>query len=263
MNSIFKSYLQPELTDPYLLCGLPDMGFAAKQVGDYLIEKFKAELFEEIFSPHFPAHVIITQEGIVELMKNELFYWKRDNLKNDLILLTGNAQAISPEGQYELVDEILSRMKKLNVKKIITIAPNIVSDRAQNETPKIHGVVNNSNLIDTLKEYEIPLLEKGSVRGFNGLLLGMAKLEKIEGICLVPDTLDYITISGHLLADAKAAKAALEILSKMLKIKVDMTDMDKQAKSTEEFIQKLEDAEKQTLEEISKSELSRKQQYYI
>lgn len=263
MKSIFKLHFQPILNEPYLLCGLPDVGFVAKQVVDYLIEKFRAQLFEEVYSPHFPTHVLITKDGTVEPMKNEFYCCKNIGAEKDLILFTGNTQALSPEGQYELVNETLKRMKKLNVKKLFTIAPHVVTDRMQNEIPKVYGVVNNPYLIGMLKEYGIPLMEKGSIRGFNGLLLGMAKLEKIDGICLIIDTIDYMTISGRILVDVKAAKTTLEVLSKMLEIEVDMTDMDKQAKATEEFIQKLEEAEKQALEEITKTPPSRKQSYYI
>ncbi len=263
MQSIFKRHSQPILNEPYLLCGLPDLGFVGKQVVDYLKEKSDAQLFEEVYSPYFPAHVLIKKDGTVELMKNEFYYSKQFEPKKDAIFLTGNTQAITPEGQYELADETLKRMKKLNVKKFFTISPHIITDRLQNENPNVYAVVNNSDLIDMLKKLDIPLLEKGSIRGFNGLLLGIAKLKKIDGICLVTDTIDYMTISGRILVDVKAARATLEVLCKILEIKVDMADLDKQAKATEEFIQKLEEVERQALEEITKSVPPRKQSYYI
>lgn len=263
MKSLFKRHLQPTLNESYLLCGLPDVGFVGKQVVDYLVEKFKAQLFEEAYSPYFPAHVLITKDGTVELMKNEFYCLKKPEFKSDFIFLTGNTQAITPEGQYEIADETLKRMKKLNVKKFFTISPHIITDRLQNETPKVYGVVNNPDLIGMLKEFGIPLLDKGSIRGFNGLLLGIAKLKKIDGVCLVTDTVDYMTISGRILVDVKAARITLEVLCKILGIEVDMADMDKQAKATEEFIQKLEEVERQALEEITKTSPPRKQSYYI
>jgi len=251
------------LREPYMICGLPDVGFVAKQAADYLVEKLKAKLFEEIYSPHFPPYVLIKRDGTVELMKNEFYFWENTEMKNDIVILTGNTQALTPEGQYELVDKTLTRAKMLGVKKIFTLTSYLVNNRPQNEKPKIYGVVTNPELKEELATYEVQILEKGSIKGFNGLLLGMASLKKIEGVCLLSETIDYAGASGRMLIDVKSAQTILEVLMKILGFQIDLSDMGKQAKITEEFIQKLEESERQVLEQLSKTYPPRKQVYYI
>ena len=40
-----KIFIQPDLNNPILVCGLPDVGFVAKQAVDYLIGKLKEDGF--------------------------------------------------------------------------------------------------------------------------------------------------------------------------------------------------------------------------
>jgi len=255
--------MEPTLKNPYLICGLPDVGFVAKQAIDYLIEKLDAKLFEEIYSYHFPSYVLIKKDGTVELMKNELYFWKNDKQENDLIFLTGNCQALSPEGQYELTEEVLTRVEKLGVKKVFTLAAYLVDKRSQTEKPKVYGIITDPVLEKTLTNFDVPLLSRGGIKGFNGLILGMAKLRKMEGICLLSETIGYVTPSGQSLVDVKAAQAILEVLTRILGIELDLSDLEKKTKITEEYIKKIEEMERQTLEQISRSFSQRKQTYYI
>src|SRR2546427_4146073 len=49
-----------------------------------------------------------------------MHYVKRNN-GTDLILLTGDYQGLTPEGQYELSDFILKELKGLGVRRIFTL----------------------------------------------------------------------------------------------------------------------------------------------
>src|SRR2546428_12242486 len=49
-----------------------------------------------------------------------MHYVKRNN-GTDLILLTGDYQGLTPEGQYELSDFILKELKQLGVRRVFTL----------------------------------------------------------------------------------------------------------------------------------------------
>ncbi|MCP8308501.1 MAG: proteasome assembly chaperone family protein [archaeon] len=251
MNMQSKIYKEPELKDPYMVTGLPGVGFVAKLSADYLIKELKAELFEELYSPSFPPYVLIKKDGTVELLKNELYYWKDDKLKNDLIIFTGNTQAISPEGQYEVTNEVLNRAEKFKVKKLFATAAYVTGRSV--EKPKVYGVTTEPELVEELKKYEVLLMDAGSISGTNGLIFGLAKLRKIQSICLLSETPGYMTPSGRVLTDVKSAQALLEVLSKMLDIKIDMKPLEKEAKLAEEFVQKMEELERRWAEEMRRS----------
>ena len=251
MTMQFKIYKEPELKETYMITGLPGVGHVAKLSADYLIKELRAELFEELYSSSFPPYVLIKKDGTVELLKNEFYYWKDEKSKNDLIIFTGNTQAVSPEGQYEISNEVLNRAEKFKVKKLFALAAYVTGRYV--EKPKVYGVATEPELVEELKKYEVLQMDAGSISGTNGLLFGLAKLRNIKSVCLLSETPGYVTPSGQILADVKSAQALLEVLSKMLNIKIDMRPLEKEAKLAEEFVQKTEELERRWAEEMRKS----------
>jgi len=247
----FKIYKEPELKEPYMVTGLPGIGYVAKLSMDYLIKELKAELFEELYSSSFPPYVLIKKDGTVELLKNEFYYWKNIKSKNDLIIFTGNTQAISPEGQYEVTNEVLNRAEKFKVKKLFATAAYVTGRYV--EKPKVYGVASEPELVEELKKYDVIPMDAGSISGTNGLLFGLAKLRRIQSVCILSETPGYMTPSGHVLADVRAAQALLEVLSKMLEIEIDIKPLEKEAKMAEEFVRKMEELERRWVEEMRKS----------
>lgn len=238
----FKIYKEPQLKDPYMVTGLPGIGYVAKISADYLIEELKAELFEEIYSSSFPPYVLIGKDGVVELLKNEFYYWKNTKLKNDLIIFTGNIQALTPEGQYEIAKEVLNRAEKFKVKKLFTMAAYVTNKPVTK--PKVYGAVTHVELLEELKKYEVIQMDVGGISGTNGLIFGLAKLKNIPAICLLSETPGYVTPSGYAVIDPKAAQSLLEVLCKMLDIEIDLKPIEERVKMAEEFIQQLEEKER-------------------
>ncbi|MGP3667395.1 MAG: PAC2 family protein [Candidatus Bathyarchaeota archaeon] len=251
------------LSQPCLLCGTMDSSLIAKHVIDYLIEKLNAKLFREIYSNYFPSYVLVKNDGTVELMKNELYFWRNNTQKNDLVLFTGNTQPLTPEGQYEVAYEVLNLAEELNVKKVFTFSAYLVKGYSDNGKPKVYAVATEKETLNELKKYNIKILDKGYVRGLNGLIFGLAKLKKIEGICLFAETVSYLTPSGRMVVDVKPVQTILETLTKILDVKIDLAEIEKQVKLTEDFIRKLEEIERQALEELSRTFDLKKQTYYI
>ncbi|MGQ9718401.1 MAG: proteasome assembly chaperone family protein [Nitrososphaerales archaeon] len=242
----YKIYKEPELKDPYMIVGLPGIGYVAKLSADYLVKELKAELFEEMYSSSFPPYVIIKKDGTVELLKNEFYYWKNGESKKDLIIFTGNVQPVSPEGQYEVANEVLDRAEKFKIKKLFAMGAYVTGRPV--EKPKVYGVATEPELVEEIKRYEVSFMDSGSISGANGLVFGLAKLRGIQSVCLLSETPGYMDASGHTLADAKSAQALLKVLGKLLDIKIEMEPLEKEAKLTEKFVQEIEELERQTEE---------------
>jgi len=261
MNKTMKTivYREPVLRRPYLICGLPGIGYVAKLSADYLKTQLNAELFEEVYSPSFPPYVLIRKNGIVELLKNEFYFWKNESSsEHDLIIFSGNVQAGSPEGQFEIVEEILKLATNFGVSKIFSIAAYV---RQQSiDAPKVFGAVTHQDLIPYLKKFGVDPMEEGSISGTNGLLFGHAKLGDIQSICLLGETPFF---SRQVVVDAKAAKAVLAVLTKMLKIKIDMEPLEKQAKLTEDFVNEVEEVSRRAIDEMQKAQEREVPRYYV
>src|SRR5271155_3818438 len=114
-------YKKVKFTDPVLIVGLPGIGSVGSLVADHLRNELKAKKFATLYSPHFPYQVIMLNNGNFRLINNRFYYVKGKKGKSDIILLLGDAQPMTSEGQYEVNEKIVEFFKHLGGSKIYTI----------------------------------------------------------------------------------------------------------------------------------------------
>ena len=220
----------PKLKNPSLISGLPGSGYVGKLAVDTLIEELKGIPFANIFSSSFPPQVLIQPDGTADLMKNTLYYCK--NKSQDLVLLSGDAQPVTPESEYEMADEITKICEKLGVKTIYTLAAYITGTFSKIQ--KVHGSSTSPEIVKEFSKYGIFSMTSGSITGMNGLIIGVGKRRGITGVCLLGETSGYVV-------DAKASKAVLETLAKMLDLTLDLSSISKKAQDTEQLVKTIEE----------------------
>ncbi len=238
MQTEVKYSQQPQLNKPVMVCGLPGIGSVAWLAVSHLQKELKAELFAEVFSPIFSPKVWLTDEGVVELMKGEFHFWKNNGGGTDLLLFSANEQPYSPEGQYELAEVVLELAQKFGVKRVITMG-GMATDRFTKQ-PKVYVCGTDVEQVKELEGHGAVKLAGGAITGTNGLIFGLAKPRKMPAICLLAETPGYLTL------DANAAKAALQLASKLLKIPIDVAALEKQAKENAEAVQRAKDLSRGT-----------------
>jgi len=230
MQTEVRYYQEPKVDKPVMVCGLPGIGSVAWLAVNHLQKELKAELFAEIFSPMFSPKVWLTDDGLVKLMKGEFYFWKNSGNGTDLLLFSANEQPYSPEGQYELADRVLDLAEKFRVRRVITMGGMATEKFA--EQPKVYVGGTEADLVKELEGYGAVKLAGGAITGTNGLIFGLAKPRKIPAICLLAETPGYLSL------DANAAKAALQLSSKLLNISLDLHALEKQAKENAEAVQR-------------------------
>ena len=173
-----------ELDNPIFIEALPGLGHVGKVAADHMIDELGATKFAEIYSPTFPPQVLVKDEGVIENMFNELYYLRdvgEDNL--DLIILVGNTQSLSPEGQYLTCKEILEFVKQFDIDRIYTLGGMVTSPQPV-ENPKVFGAATNEANIELLKEADIEIrANDGGIVGASGLFLGLGVRQGIQGSC--------------------------------------------------------------------------------
>ncbi len=236
MNNIQVVYHKeiPKLEKAYLICGFPGSGYVGKLAIDHLIQELDAELIADIYSSSLPPQVIIKGDGTIELMKNSLYYCKKND--KHLLLLTGDSQPVMPDAEFTLADTIFE-MLKVDIESVFTLAAYITGVFVNK--PKVYATATDKELLEQLKGLEI--MDNGSVTGMNGLIIGLAKLRGIKGICLLGETSGYVV-------DASASQAVLKTLLELIGIEVDMQDLEKRAKDAEPIIKALEQQMQQQTE---------------
>lgn len=226
----YSSTDRPELRSPHLLCGFPGSGYVGKLAIDHLIQELRAEHLADIYSSSFPPQVMIKPDGTAELMKNSIFWWKGDGT-TDLLLLTGDSQPANPDSEYALAEEILNVAAQFGTRQVFTLAAYITGVFV--DKPKVFGTATDHEIVKGFAAHDVSPMDSGSITGMNGLVVGIAKLRGMKGTCLLGETSGYVV-------DAKASKAVLETLLKIIGVKIDMANLDKRAKDTETLIQTIE-----------------------
>ncbi|WP_298525545.1 proteasome assembly chaperone family protein [uncultured Methanobrevibacter sp.] len=237
MNSIELTVLEEiELDNPIFIEALPGLGHVGKLAADHMIDELGATKFAEIYSPTFPPQVIVKEEGIIENMLNELYYLKdvgEDNL--DLIILVGNTQALSPEGQYLVCKDILEFVMGFDIDRIYTLGGMVTGQAPEN--PKVFGAATCEENAELLKEAGIELRSNdGGIVGASGLFLGLGVRQGIHGSCLMGETPGYFI-------DAEAAEAVLNKLSMLLNFEINVDELEQRAEETRQMIARAQQME--------------------
>ncbi|MCD6558450.1 MAG: proteasome assembly chaperone family protein [Palaeococcus sp.] len=243
-ESVIVVYERPELKDPIFIEGLPGIGLVGKLAADHLIKELNAKKFAELYSPHFLHQVLVKKDSTVDLMKNEFYYWKGGEEYRDIIIITGDTQVPPTDsyGHFEVVGKMLDFVGEFGTKEIITMGGFQVPE-LQGE-PKVLGSVTHVELKERYKDLPIIFREDegGAIVGAAGLLLGIGKLRGMRGISLLGESLGYVV-------DAKAAKAVLSVVARILGIEIDMSALDERAKETEEILKKVQEMQRAMFEQ--------------
>jgi uncharacterized protein (TIGR00162 family) len=233
-ETLVRELTRIEARNSVLVEGLPGLGMVGRIAVNFLAKQLKASKIAELYSPHFPYYVLVNKKGNVRLLHGVFSLWKNNSGKEDIIFLTGDSQAQTIEGQYDVADCILHFAERNKVKTIITIGG---YRKETEDAPKVIAVSTNPALLEsTLRAGAIASSAGNPIVGTAGLLLGMAKFEKIDALCLLGETRGY-------LPDPKAAKSILTILQRILRIEVDLAELDKEIEKFEKIAERMTEIE--------------------
>ncbi len=233
MKTTIKEKFQIKPESPVLIEGLPGLGMVGRIATRYLAKHLKAEKFALLYSPHFPYYVIVNKKGNARLLRGEFHYWKNPRGR-DLILFTGDSQAQTIEGQYEIAETILDFAKKHKVDTIVTLGG---YRKEAGETPQVIATATDTAILNkALNADASPSPSGNPIVGTAGLLIGMAKFKNIPALCLLGETRGY-------LPDPKAAKSILQVLQKMLEISVDLDHLDEEIVKSDKILEKMRQIE--------------------
>jgi proteasome assembly chaperone (PAC2) family protein len=215
------------------------MGEVAFKAATFLLDKLKAEEFAEILpGDFFYLTSSIIQKGILDIPKlpsGKFYYWKNPLAKNDLIIFISEAQPDLTKAE-EYCRRIVCLAKSLNVRMAITFAamPQAIE---HTQPPGVWFASTSEKINAILQKQNLSLLTEGQISGMNGLFLGTAKKEGLDGFCLLGEIPLY-TIH---IENPRASCAVLEALSRILNIKTDFSELLSQAQIMEAEINKLLD----------------------
>ncbi|MGB9915328.1 MAG: proteasome assembly chaperone family protein [Candidatus Bathyarchaeales archaeon] len=247
-ETYIKELRQINLSNAVLVEGFPGLGLVGKIAIRYLIKQLKAQKFAHLYSPHFPYFVLVNKKGNVRLLRGSFYFWKNESGQNDLILFTGDSQAQTIEGQYEIAGRMLDFAQKYAVKTIVTIGGYRMEAK---DKPKVFAAATSQELLDKALQAGAIVSASGSpIVGTAGLILGLARFKNIGALCLLGETRGY-------LPDPLSARSVLEVLNAIFNFNVDLTALNEEIAKAENMLtrlQKIEEKRALQAEEIRREE---------
>jgi uncharacterized protein (TIGR00162 family) len=238
MDDITMRYTEkPVLTNPIFVEGLPGIGNVGKLAAEHLKDELKGVKFAELYSKFFPPQVLVQDDGLVRLVNHEFYHVKRTPKADDMVIMTGDYQGLTPEGQYELSDFILKELKGLGVKMMYTLGGYGLGRMVTK--PRVLGAATSIDLVKEMEKHGVVFArgEPGAgIVGASGLLLGLGKLYDMQSVCLMGETSGYFV-------DPKSAQAVLEVLTHVLDLKISFAELENKAKQIDQITSKLRDTE--------------------
>ncbi len=214
------------------IVGMPGIGNVGKLVAEHLRKELKAQRVGTIYSPHFPHQAVMLKSGRLRLVNNTIYLVKVKG-KPDMVIITGDMQAVTPEGQYEVNSMIFRLLKERFGCVFIYTIGGYTTGEALPQKRRVYGNATNAKTIKMFKDTSIIFgKSKGLIWGSAGLIPAFARIGKVDAACIMGET-------AMLEIDAAAAKAVIEELSKVLGIKIGTENLDKIIKKTDEIMRQI------------------------
>lgn len=183
-KSYFRQILNPTLENPIFVQGLPGFGNVGK-IAAHLLTKFcSAKPFMELYSPSFPDYVSVSSKGICHLPRYEFYAAPME--KNDFIIMTGDTQPSFDDvlAHYSICTDVLEVVKKNGCSLIVTIGGMPMTE----EKAQVYVAATSAKLAQEFMDKGAIIYSKGRIMGATGLMLGLAKEEGLDGVCLLGAT---------------------------------------------------------------------------
>ena len=223
-----------KLKKPVLIVGLPGIGSVGKLVAEHLIKAFDAERIATLYSPSFPYQVIMRKNGMVRFVDNRFYVIRRKGAKSDIVILTGDTQAVTPEGQYDVNHRVVNFFRDVLGGSFIYTLGGYSTPGAVNHNPEVYANATSRKVINMFKDSGLVFgKSKGSILGSAGMIIGFARMEHMDGICLMGE-------SALLDVDPYAAKAVLMFLAKHLDLDINTSNLDTMIQKTAKALKELE-----------------------
>ena len=206
-------------SSPVVIVGLPGVGHVGKLVVDHLVRVLSAVKVAEMTSTLFPPQMYLSDDAVLRMPRNELFFAPGSEDCPPVLLLAGDCQSTTPEGHYKLGDAYIHVFELLGVKRIYTLGGYGIGRMV--EKPRILAALSSAALKDEVLSAGAVLNKDepvGGIIGAAGLLITLGRLVGMEGIALLGETSGY-------LVDPVSSTAVLDVLENLTGIKADRTDL--------------------------------------
>ncbi len=248
MNESLIIRERPTLKEPRLIVGLSgwlDGGEASSGTVQYLVEKLQAKALGEIKARDFYVFqvpgitstrpVVKLEDGLVKEIafpQNEFFYWRNeeDTGGGDLILLQGTEPNLRWQ---EYTDAILDMAQEFGVRRMYSVGA-VLGGVPHTKEPTVSCSISDQKLKTELERYAVRFSGYQGPATFNSVLVAAFAGRGIEALHMTGRAIYYPEFNIAIPRDPKAIYSLLRRLRRLLRISLDLSDLEKQSQELEE-----------------------------
>jgi len=211
--------ISEDVKDAVVLEGSPELGLIGNILGWLLVEELKMKQIGYIDSKEFPPLAV--------LYKGIAIHPFRIYSSEGIVLFLSDF-IIPPTVSYDMSNAIVDWMERNNSKELITFNSMVVMEKSDS----VAAAANSEDALKRLGDLKLPILPFGNVNGLSGSLLTRTAIKDIPASCLFAEVLNQYP-------DPRAAASLVNVLNKMLNIKVNAEPLLKEAEEIEERLKEL------------------------
>tara|TARA_B100000749_G_scaffold243350_1_gene204575 strand:+ start:872 stop:1585 length:714 start_codon:yes stop_codon:yes gene_type:complete len=200
----FVNKLEPDANKPLIIAAMQDMGNVGSIVVNFINKGLNTTPFRFVKSNRPPY--VFDKGGYIEVPEEQWEY----RYGHDIIVFGGGrGQPEQRDELNELCQDVINTAKKYDAKFIYTVG-GFHTSRQFGKYPTTYVTTTTKTLLEQVRNLGIETTPHESViTGFNGLILGYAKMNGINGMGLYGELLDPS------IPQYRAAKSVIETLEKL------------------------------------------------
>jgi uncharacterized protein len=224
----FVNVKEPDVKKPIVIAAMQDMGNVGTIVIEFINKSLKTALFRYV-SSYYPNYVV-DKGGYIDFEQER---WEYRYAQDTIIFGGGVGQPQTNKELYELCQDVIE-IAKIHSSQLIYTVGAFHTSRKIGKQPKTFITTTSPELTEQVKKLGIETTPQSSlITGFNGLILGFAKLNNIQAIGL------YSEINDPQIPQYHSAKSVLQLLERLTYQKFGgFEELDIMADAVDEEIQK-------------------------
>ncbi|MFQ5440533.1 MAG: PAC2 family protein [Nitrosopumilaceae archaeon] len=194
---------EPDVKRPIVIAAMQDMGNVGSVVINFINESLNTQKFRTA-KGQFPTYVV-DSGGYIEVPKENWEYKFSEGL---ILFGGGTGQPQNNQELNSLCQDVIDVSKKYSAKFIYTVG-GFHTNRFFNKNPKTFVTTTSRELTQQMHDMGIETTQKSIITGFNGLILGFAKQNSIQGIGM------YGELNNPKIPQYRAAISIIKTLEKL------------------------------------------------
>lgn len=200
----FVKVEEPQVSKPIMIAAMQDMGNVGSIAIDFINKSLQTQCFRYVSAPY--PNYVVDKGGHIDFQQER---WEYRYGKGVIVFGGGVGQPQTNHELYELCQDVIDVAKSYSVQLVYTLGA-FHTDRNYGKSPRTLVTTTSQQLTDQIAKLGLETTPGSSlITGFNGLILGYAKKNNMQGIGL------YAEISDPQMPQYRSAKSLLVLLEKL------------------------------------------------